>query len=393
MNRNKENRKKEIKKRRIRNRRVVRLNNKVKAAHRGESITRNVVFYKAFDENLKCKGMQYEVGKVYVTGVGGNELKICNKGALHFCKSVYDLQLYYNFSDYPEYRICVVKPHGIVKKKGNKYCTNVLEIVREIVGEEKYLLLHRGENNLNNINNLGMYNTGDFNEGCYNSGGYNEGDYNTGSNNLGSFNSGDWNRGKWNTGSNNRGKFNSGSFNKGDGNSGKNNSGSWNCGNYNDGDNNVGSGNNGRYNVGDNNEGCYNVGNMNEGYFNVGENNDGSRNVGNCNIGKGNIGSFNLSDNCFGYCNTENVKQVIYVFDKATTLSNEQVLASEWYKALYKLRTYKYEECNKNKKFNYITEVLSYSNIKAIKNMPNFNFDKFKLIFGWDMRTGRKINM
>lgn len=50
--------------------------------------------YKAFNKNLKCRDIQYQVGKTY-------ELEeypvLCDKG-FHFCKNIADIFVYYSFN-------------------------------------------------------------------------------------------------------------------------------------------------------------------------------------------------------------------------------------------------------------------------------------------------------
>jgi len=68
------------------------------------------------------------------------------------------------------------------------------------------------------------------NTGCYNKGNRNTGDFNTGYSNTGNFNTGGYNKGNYNTGDSNTGNRNTGDFN-----TGNYNTGSWNTGSYNTG--------------------------------------------------------------------------------------------------------------------------------------------------------------
>ena len=180
------------------------------------------MYIKGFDKNLKCRGMQFEVGKIYEIGASDDELECCTDTVIHFCESLRDVHEYYNANG--NNRFCEVEPLGKVVKEDNKLGTNKIRIVREIVGDE-----------LNNLKGLINGNTGLFNSGDCNSGSRNSGDCNSGS-----CNSGDWNSGSWNSGSRNSGDCNSGSRNSGDCNSGSCNSGDWNSGDCNSGDCNSG---------------------------------------------------------------------------------------------------------------------------------------------------------
>ena len=142
-----------------------------------------MIGYKAFDENLQCRGFQFEVGKTYETGKAKEELKLCTDTVFHFCRELYKIE---NVSDYciSKSRVCEVIAEGDVVTDGDKYGTNKLFILREIPREE-----------LNKYNN---WNSGDGNSGSCNSG----------DRNSGNRNSGDWNSGNWNSGDCNSGDFN-----------------------------------------------------------------------------------------------------------------------------------------------------------------------------------------
>ena len=212
--------------------------------------------YKAFDENLQCRGFQFEVGKTYETGKQKNELKLCSDTVFHFCRELHKIESVSNYT-VSKSRICEVIAEGDIVTDGDKYGTNKLTILREISHEE-----------LNEYNNR---NSGDWNSGSRNSGSRNSGDCNSGNCNSGDWNSGSRNSGDWNSGNCNSGNCNSGSRNSGDCNSGNCNSGDWNSGNCNSGNCNSGSRNSGNCNSGSRNSGSWNSGSRNSGYFNSDE--------------------------------------------------------------------------------------------------------------------------
>ena len=163
--------------------------------------------YKAFNNDLTCRGMQYEIGKEYV--FDGKPIP-CKQG-FHFCETIADCYEFYPMSD--DTRICEVEATGEIAEDGVKRVTNVIKILAEITCDN----LRKG------------------NTGTRNSGNRNSGDSNSGNRNSGDSNSGDWNSGYRNSGYSNSGNRNSGDWNSGDRNSGYRNSGDWNSGYRNSG--------------------------------------------------------------------------------------------------------------------------------------------------------------
>ena len=257
-----------------------------------------MIGYKAFDENLRCRGFQFEVGKTYDTGKTKEEMKLCTNTVFHFCRELHRIE---NVSDYriSNSRVCEVIAEGDVVTNGDKYGTNKLFILREIPREE-----------LDKYNN---YNSGDKNSGNYNSGDYNSGDKNSGNWNSGNRNSGDYNSGNWNSGDCNSGNWNSGDCNSGNCNSGDKNSGDKNSGDKNSGDKNSGDYNSGNWNSGDKNSGNCNSGNYNSGNWN-----SGNWNSGNCNSGNYNSGDYNS-----GFFNTDS--PLVRIFNKETNIPRDDI--------------------------------------------------------------------
>ena len=213
--------------------------------------------YKAFNNDLTCRGMQYEVGKEYV--FDGEPIP-CRQG-FHFCETIADCYEFYPMSD--KTRICEVEATGEIAEDGVKRVTNVIKILAEITCDN----LRKG--------NTGASNSGYSNSGDRNSGDRNSGDRNSGYRNSGDRNSGDWNSGDSNSGNRNSGYSNSGDRNSGDRNSGNRNSGDRNSGDWNSGDRNSGDRNSGDWNSGDRNSGYRNSGDRNSGDWNSGDRNSG----------------------------------------------------------------------------------------------------------------------
>ena len=172
---------------------------------------------KGFDENLCCRGMQFEVGKVYDTGAKDDEIRLCSNTVYHYCDNIMQVHEHYSCNPEQQNRFCEIEVLGAEVTDGEKCGSNKIKIVREIVGDELKTLIGQ------------IYgNTGLFNSGDRNSGDRNSGDRNSGDRNSGDLNSGNWNSGNWNSGNWNSGDRNSGDWNSGDRNSGNWNSGYWN---------------------------------------------------------------------------------------------------------------------------------------------------------------------
>lgn len=112
-----------------------------------------MIGYKAFDENLKCRGFQFEVGKTYDTGRAKKDLKICSDTVFHFCRELHRIE---NVSNYciSNSRICEVIAEGDIVTDGDKYGTNKLTILREVPREE--------------LNEYNSCNSGNWNSGYFN---------------------------------------------------------------------------------------------------------------------------------------------------------------------------------------------------------------------------------
>ena len=338
------------------------------------------MYIKCFDKDLKCRGFQFEVGKVYDTGYTEG-LELCTNKVFHFCDSLEKVDYYYDCID-EENRYCEIEVLGEIIYDENKCGSNKIKILREIKGKELDIL--KGHINGN---------TGLFNSGLNNSGHKNSGDNNSGEENSGNANSGNANSGNANSGDNNSGNANSGNRNSGNRNSGDANSGN----------NNSGKRNSGHDNSGNANSGCNNSGYANIGHANSGCNNSGKRNSGNNNSGNNNSGYWNKCNGSSGvFCTIE---PKIKIFDKDTNMTLEEFIKSKYNNALCSVELkltewiwYTEEEMEEddNKKAtkgylkNYTYKEacanwwskLTEENREIIMSIPNFDADKFEEITG-----------
>ena len=84
--------------------------------------------YKGFDKDLKCRGMQYEVGKEYEHE---GEVRLCESG-FHFCENPHDIFRYYPPGE--GNRFAIVEADGVSSKSDgdSKRAAKKLEIKSEI---------------------------------------------------------------------------------------------------------------------------------------------------------------------------------------------------------------------------------------------------------------------
>jgi len=202
--------------------------------------------FKVTDENMQCRGFQFEVDKEYKEK--GN-IKACNNG-FHFCVELKDCFNYYSFN--PNNRVFEVEGYGNFDTDGDKHCVEKIKFIKEISWLEVL-----------NIVNIGKGNTGIGNAGYSNAG-----NRNAGNSNAGNYNAGNRNAGNYNAGNRNAGYSNAGNDNAGNSNAGNDNAGNYNAGNRNAGYSNAGNDNAGNYNAGNKNAGNSNAGNDNAGAFN-----------------------------------------------------------------------------------------------------------------------------
>lgn len=210
------------------------------------------------------------------------------------------------------------------------------------------------------------------------------------------------------TGDGNTGDGNTGCGNVGCGNTGNENAGFWNTGNNNAGNQNTNDCNSGSYNTNNLNAGDWNTGALNTGCQNSGCCNAGNDNTGHCNVGDKNTGDFNTTDNATGCFCTE--RQTIMFFDKPSTWTLEDWRYSDAYRALFGhidlTKWVSYEDMTDVEKAEHPESEATRGYLKkldfklacqegwakmtdeekqAVKNLPNFDAEKFEQITGIDV--------
>ncbi len=136
--------------------------------------------YKVTDQNMQCRGFQYELGKQYTHE--GN-IKICGSG-FHACLRMADCFNYYSFDS--SNRVFEVEVGNFIED-GDKICTDKIEFIKEFTWHEVLNLCNSGKDN------TGLNNTGDWNTGYSNTGNRNTGIFCTGEKTLKLFNKeSDW---------------------------------------------------------------------------------------------------------------------------------------------------------------------------------------------------------
>ena len=77
---------------------------------------KKITAYKGFDQDLKCRGFQYEVGKEYEMD---GDIKCCERG-FHDCESPLEVLAHYFFlSNGKMARFCEVEQSGNIDKENN----------------------------------------------------------------------------------------------------------------------------------------------------------------------------------------------------------------------------------------------------------------------------------
>ena len=133
---------------------------------------------KGMDKDMKCRGFQFEVGKEYKIEHKG-KIELCSNTVFHYCDSLQKVHEHYSCNEKELNRFFEIEVLGEEVTDGQKFGSDHIKIVREIMGDE--LAAMKGMVNGNNgLFNTGNWNTGDRNTGNWNTGYGNTGDWNTG---------------------------------------------------------------------------------------------------------------------------------------------------------------------------------------------------------------------
>ena len=91
-----------------------------------------IIAYKGFDEDLSCRGFQYEIGKEYCLE---GELELCANG-FHACQNPLDVFDYYSMSLYTRYAMVELWGDVDFATDNEKLCATNIRIVKEMSIDE-----------------------------------------------------------------------------------------------------------------------------------------------------------------------------------------------------------------------------------------------------------------
>ena len=94
--------------------------------------------YKSFNDDMTCRGFQYEIGQTYEMNGG---IEPCEHG-FHFCQKIADVFDYYDGKDC---RYAEVEALGKIIDNGNKSVTDRIHIVRELTRAEILEIMYAQE--------------------------------------------------------------------------------------------------------------------------------------------------------------------------------------------------------------------------------------------------------
>ena len=91
-----------------------------------------IIAYKGFDEDLSCRGFQYEIGKEYCLD---GELELCVNG-FHACQNPLDVFDYYSMSSSTRYAMVELWGDVDFAIDNEKLCATNIRIVKEMSIDE-----------------------------------------------------------------------------------------------------------------------------------------------------------------------------------------------------------------------------------------------------------------
>lgn len=91
-----------------------------------------IIAYKGFDEDLSCRGFQYEIGKEYCLD---GELELCANG-FHACQNPLDVFDYYSMSSSTRYAMVELWGDVDFAIDNEKLCATNIRIVKEMSIDE-----------------------------------------------------------------------------------------------------------------------------------------------------------------------------------------------------------------------------------------------------------------
>ena len=131
-----------------------------------------MIGFKAFMEDLTCRGYQYEIGKTFTAD---GEIELCGNG-FHFCKQPGQVFSYYD----KDARLCEVEADGEIIEGDDKCVCSKLTVLREIIGVDRNRIIYGNGYGYGNGDGYGYgYGNGDGNGNGYgygNGNGYGDGD-------------------------------------------------------------------------------------------------------------------------------------------------------------------------------------------------------------------------
>ncbi|MGP1530018.1 MAG: DUF7666 domain-containing protein [Treponema sp.] len=119
-----------------------------------------MIGYKGFEQDLTCRGFQFEVGKEYEEK---GEIALCERG-FHFCPRLIDVDKWYSLK---KSRVCEIEASGTIidSSDGKSVCSSI-KIMRELSKEEVLRLANVGNGNSGNCNS-GLFCTCNHSAGIF----------------------------------------------------------------------------------------------------------------------------------------------------------------------------------------------------------------------------------